>query len=83
MFIFQARSLEIDHNLLNDINVPASEETLFVHDFLINMAICNTVVVSHQTHSNSTSSEKNGNGDVEIVYEAESPDEFALVEVKN
>ena len=46
---------------------------------MITMAICNTVVVSRQSGSSS-----NGNGNEDTVtrnYEAESPDEHALVEV--
>lgn len=42
------------------------------------MAICNTVVVAHRTQSKADGSESEN---VEIVYEAESSDEYALVQV--
>ncbi len=49
-----------------------------IHDFMITMAICNTVVVSRRFDPNSLD---NGNVDSVRTYEAESPDEYALVEV--
>lgn len=42
------------------------------------MAICNTVVVAQRTTYNNGGT-NNGN---EIIYEAESSDEYALVEVR-
>ena len=45
---------------------------------MITMAICNTVVVSRRFDPNSLD---NGNVDSVRTYEAESPDEYALVEV--
>lgn len=60
--------------------------TLKVHDFFITMAICNTVVVSRIGDAE----DENGVGILrdsseqlgpQAVYEADSPDEAALVEV--
>ena len=47
---------------------------------MITMAICNTVVVSRRAKSSSL---ENGNVDCANIYEAESPDEYALVEVSH
>ncbi len=64
----------------------------YIHDFFVTMAICNTVVVSRNrdceeedcvgVHVDVDVDNSNKQLDPQaIVYEAESPDEAALVEV--
>lgn len=85
----------LDSTLQTDLEDPAFTKA-YLHDFFVVMAICNTVVISHKDNrkvENQWSrnqfvgvNEGRGQDDVpvdvsSITYEAESPDEAALVEV--
>ena len=62
----------------------AKRDDDMIRDFFLVMAICNTVVVSATGHRHSASEGGEGGeggGAEGVVYEAESPDEAALVEV--
>ena len=62
----------------------AKRDEGMIRDFFLIMAICNTVVVSATGHGHSASEGGEGGeggGAGGVVYEAESPDEAALVEV--
>ena len=76
--LIQSSTFSKDLKLYRCINNPESVDPT-IHDFMITMAICNTVVVSRQTGSGATP--PNGNVDSTRMYEAESPDEYALVQV--
>ena len=68
----------LDTDLLNDI---FSSSDLTLHDFLVTMAICNTVVVSHRSSKSSRTSHFHQHwNESNLQYESESPDEYALVE---
>ena len=68
----------LDTQLINDI-FSSSDVTL--HDFLVTMAICNTVVVSHRSSKSSRTSHFHQHwNESNLQYESESPDEYALVE---
>lgn len=66
--------LILDSQLKRELSHPKSSSS-FLNDFLINMAVCNTVVVAQRTTSTGGK-----DGPPEIIYEAESSDEYALVE---
>ena len=77
-FAFQAK-LTLDATLQKKLLDPSSQGTM-IDDFFIAISVCNTVVVTHRSH---TGTEQNGNEDnMEIFYEAQSSDEYALVEVR-
>ena len=65
----QHEKVSIDPVLKHDLDTTTEQ---YLHDFMVNMAICNTVVVSHTVSDD---------GSVDVAYEAESPDEYALAEV--
>ena len=67
----------LDSQLKRELSHPKSSSS-FLNDFLINMAVCNTVVVAQRTTSTGGKDEA-----PEIIYEAESSDEYALVEVRD
>lgn len=73
-FSCQSKSIDVDRHLLQ--RVQSFDHQPAIQDFFITMAICNTVVVSQRAHSSSNWKTKSTR-----VYEAESPDEYALVEV--
>lgn len=74
--LYQSRSIDVDQQLLHRVQTLKPVVDLVIHDFFITMAICNTVVVSQRSHSGSNRKAKSTR-----FYEAESPDEYALVEV--
>lgn len=92
----QEEQLQLDETLLADLVDPTLSKA-YIHDFFVVMAICNTVVVSHNGRCDSLTevqgegvegvsgggSEGVGRNSQTIVYEAESPDEAALVEVNS
>lgn len=80
----QSPALKLDRSLV--INMKTAElSDSQIEDFFITMAICNTVVVSNAVESGLVRGRGNEGVTVEKVmalrYEAESPDEAALVEV--
>ncbi len=80
----------LDPTLVTDMRNPTLRDN-YIHDFFVIMAICNTVVVSRNGDVEdddsfgvgiATAADNGGQLDPQaIVYEAESPDEAALVEV--
>ena len=70
--------ITLDPQLQQDLSKPDSLDIL--HDFFVTLSICNTVVVSQRRQAG----RKDGTGrqpTKRTQYEAESPDEHALVEV--
>ena len=70
--------ITLDPQVQQDLGKPDSLDIL--HDFFVTLAICNTVVVSQRRQAG----RKDGTGrqaTKRTQYEAESPDEHALVEV--
>ena len=90
----QEKRLDLDTALIANLRDSALREA-YIHDFFVVMAICNTVVVSGNGHGRrsevisdterwvqrSESHSLVADDPSSIVYEAESPDEAALVEV--
>ena len=92
----QEHPLLLDSTLQSDLKIPALSKA-YLRDFFVVMAICNTVVI-HKDNCQVESqwsqgqfvgwNEGHGQNDDpvdtrSIVYEAESPDEAALVEVSS
>ena len=71
--------ITLDPELQEDLDKPDS--LAFLHDFFVTLAICNTVVVSQRVQPGGTNSVGGQPTTKRIQYEAESPDEHALVEV--
>ena len=78
MLSTQEQPLQHDPTLQSDLGDPDLDEA-YLHDFFVVMAICNTVVVGSHVAGGR---EGEGARDRPIMYEAESPDEAALVEVR-
>ena len=91
----QKHPLILDSTLQSDLEDPAFRKA-YLHDFFVVMAICNTVVISRKDNRKVENrwsqsqfvgvNEDCGRDNVPvdgrcITYEAESPDEAALVEV--
>ena len=69
----------LDSQLEQDLDKPDSLDIL--HDFFVTLAICNTVVVSQRAQQPERTDGIKRQPTKRIRYEAESPDEHALVEV--